>query len=372
MHIRFFPDDPIAGDDLGDELATAMTADGSSFDEGQESFPVDAPAAEPEAVQDDIAAEPLAEPVAQPAVQPVQEQAPAVDPLIARARQLGIDLPFENGDQALIGFAQMRQQMAAHQQQQEEQRAYQARVQEVQRMQQEQAALEQQYAARFEQYKAPEWKKEWAEFLTRDESGALVAKPGAPPDVLQKYNAYVGWRTQTAEKVLHDPEGFMGPILEKKFKEFFQQETRQREHVQHSQYLAAPTGPYAQYLFQSDAQGQIVYDQLTGRAVPSPMYGAILQEVNVLAKAGVQDPNLVMQLAINTIENRWWRSQQGQQQQPQQQRQPALPRPKPSLATQAAAAYRGNASPAAEPETLGKSLADQLAEAMRNSNVDFT
>ena len=135
-------------------------------------------------------------------------------------------------------------------------------------------------------WKPPEWNPAWGSLLTTDAEGRVVAKPGAPPDLVPKYYAHEQWRREQLEKFASNPyEFFQQPI------EHLATQIAQREVQRHLSSFQDQSGARefvaqnSPWLYEKDTAGQIKMEQAfnpaTGRYTQQPMlspWGARFKE----------------------------------------------------------------------------------------------
>jgi len=122
----------------------------------------------------------------------------------------------------------------------------------------------------------PEFNPNWERQVTRDpQTGALVAAPGAPPDVVPKYTAYLQYRQEAMEKFISNPFEFMAPAI----RQLAQKEAQSIVDGKFSQTTElASSAKYVQdnssWLYNLGADGKPVMTQtfnpMTGQTVMSP------------------------------------------------------------------------------------------------------
>lgn len=192
------------------------------------------------------------------------------------ARGLGIDLSQYQDDQAALrhladGYrqAQANAQLARYGQQ------YLQVAPEFQQWQQErERQAREQQGAQKKWWEPPEFDPRWRGQVTRDEQGNLVPVPGAPADVVAKFQKYGQWLLDQQDKFWADPVGAIKPGIEELVGQMIEQRTQQAVQQYHEQqasnsYVAQNAG----WLFQVDPQTrQPVVNPQTGQRVLSP-YG---------------------------------------------------------------------------------------------------
>ncbi len=116
----------------------------------------------------------------------------------------------------------------------------------------------------------PPFDPRWEQMVTRDAQGNLVPVPGAPIDIVPKYQAYAQFRKETADALLSNPGKFMLPYIHAVATQVAQQYASQnvggyREEVQAQQFVAEN----APWLYEKGVDGGIkqaqVFNPNTGR-----------------------------------------------------------------------------------------------------------
>lgn len=154
---------------------------------------------------------------------------------------------------------------------------------------QQQQQAQQQPKSRF--WNAPEWNPTWRNLVQRDESGNLIAAPGAPPDVLPKYLAFEQYRRDFADRLTTDPESTLSPFVDERARQIASQIVQDnlaamREEYQASAFIQQHSG----WLHAKDANGHVVRD-FNGRPVLSEAgkrFRGYVEEAEQLGVRGVQ------------------------------------------------------------------------------------
>lgn len=140
----------------------------------------------------------------------------------------------------------------------------------------------------------PEYNPAWSRFVTRDEQGnlALVPGSGATPDILPKFAAYDQYRRDFVERLTHNPEETLTPLIHERAAEVvqhalqqhlgvFQEQSRAKEFLgNNSQWLyqAGPAGGYVR-----DNDGRMVLSE-NGQVFASLVYEAEQMGMDTVAK----------------------------------------------------------------------------------------
>jgi hypothetical protein len=128
----------------------------------------------------------------------------------------------------------------------------------------------------------PEFDQSWKEFLTVDEQGNVVTKPGAPPDLAMKYTAHQHWQRQQAQQLLQNPYEFMDKgyakrieqLADARIEQFFQKQ----QQAQQAQYERQQ----AQQFVQQNSSWLHQPDPLSGQPVLAPQGQQFAQVVSML------------------------------------------------------------------------------------------
>ncbi len=206
----------------------------------------------------------------------------------------------------------------------------------------------------------PTWDPAWQHLVTKDDKGNLVGVPGAPHDIVVKYQAAQEFRSQQIEKFLQNPYKFMEPAI----KHLAQQEA--------SRYSTEGVGQYREQQEANkfiDEHKEWLFDQQNGAVKTRQVlntqtgkyqtekvlsrYGDLfVQNLNTAAKHGLP-PDLQQSYALQAVQNaymaspeyvKWIQSKQA----------PASPAaPVTSARQQANAAFTQRANPATPPAPVG-------------------
>ena len=117
----------------------------------------------------------------------------------------------------------------------------------------------------------PEYDPGWASLVARDAQGNLVPMPGAPANVVQKYQEYMLHRQQTADKFMSNPHAFIEPTVRHLAKQIAEQAIQ--EHLgQYKDMESAKSfvQQHASWLHQLDGGGQPMRNPVSGELMLSP------------------------------------------------------------------------------------------------------
>lgn len=140
-------------------------------------------------------------------------------------------------------------------------------------------------------YEPPEFDERWSGLVDRDQNtGLYVGKPGTPPELVNKVNAWADWQ----QKFQRDPIAVIRPLLEEQRTatlEAMRQELRQTmEAQQREAQVMQIARRNADWAYAKDAAGNWMPDPLTGGPSLTPLGRQYIGLVQSLAQRGVQDP----------------------------------------------------------------------------------
>jgi hypothetical protein len=145
---------------------------------------------------------------------------------------------------------------------------------------QQQAAAQ---AAEKAKWSAPEYDPGWMQLVRRDDNGALVAVPGAAPDLPQKIMAYANWKANQEHKFWQNPHEFIRDGLSDYMRDIAREVAA--ENVQN--YRLQQTGDA---LYEQN-KGWILAHDKDGRPLSDPATGA-----PQLSQEGVQAQHIYREL----------------------------------------------------------------------------
>lgn len=118
-------------------------------------------------------------------------------------------------------------------------------------------------------WKPPEWNPAWQTMIRDDGNGNIVPAPGAPPDVVAKYNAYRAFRAEQADRLLQNPYEYMQPAIkhwaEKIAQDIVQRELSQYRNQQDADRFVAEASPWLYVNENGQPKVEKVFNPQTGR-----------------------------------------------------------------------------------------------------------
>lgn len=122
-------------------------------------------------------------------------------------------------------------------------------------------------------WKAPEWKPEWSQWIDKDPAtGQLIVRSGGDPTLLQKYHAYQGHLENVAYQLSTDPVSFLS-----QFGFLTQQQAAQQAQELVGRELARIQQAQAlDQLWRENEMWMAQVDPRTGRAALDPISGQVL------------------------------------------------------------------------------------------------
>jgi hypothetical protein len=318
------------------------------------------------------------------APQPAPQPAPAAPGVRDILRGYGLDFGQAGEAEVIQHLAGVYRQAGEWQQLAQHGQQYLAhRDQFEQFLRQRQEAAEREQQARQQWWKAPEYDPTWASKLMRDPTtGELKVIPGADPSVAQKYMAWVEHQRSFLDRLAQDPVGAIRPGVEQVAREVAQQLIQQQlGGLQERTAAGSFVQQNSDWLHQRDGEGNVLYDQQTGRPALSPLGRRFAHYVVEAEQMGLGDVASQQRYALAGVQRDYLlayaRQQAGQQAgQPQdpasrqalaeQQRQQFLRQAAGARAAPAApppgAGVAGSPPPASGPRALAQAmLADMQA-----------
>lgn len=212
-------------------------------------------------------------------------------------------------------------------------------------------------------------------YVQRDpQTGQLMTLPGGPPDAAIQVQKYQETLQKAQRDFWHDPEQFIGKLVEEKARKVAQEQYEQRfQGHQQSQQANSILQQNAGWLFEQSQDGrpQTQFDPATGQHKPVlSQFGRLYaQAVASLESQGVRDPQTQHQFALAQVQNIALQAQLRQQQAPQQGQQAAQ-----GFVNQAAQAPPGVMHPPAPSVTpteppQGFSLRDRMKQLMDGGGI---
>jgi hypothetical protein len=230
---------------------------------------------------------------------------------------------------------------------------------------------QQQAAPARQPWEAPEFDQRWAGLVEQDPgTGMFYGKPGTPPEIVGKVNAYVEWKSNFDR----NPSAVMNQMVESKAREIAQSTFREQFEAQSRQAdvqrIVTENSPW---LYQQDQQGRPVvgYNNLY---VPTPVGARYMHHVKEVQAMGVTNPRHLDTLAKDRVRAeiavQQFQTQQASAAQaadPLTQQAVAAPIVNP---LQAATPEQRRMNPAAtETSQTGLSLQEMIREAMKANGV---
>ena len=221
----------------------------------------------------------------------------------------------------------------------------------------------------------PEYNPAWQHQITKDDKGNLIPAPGAPPDIVLKYQQAQQYRQEFIENFLTNPgkalEPYMRHIAQESAQQFAQQGVGQyREQQEATQFI----DKHQDWLFDKAPQGGVktaqVINPQTGRYESQKVlsgYGKqFVEKLQEGAQAGLS-PEMQQQYALTSVQNAYLAS-------PEyvdwaiSQRQPPAPVADPRAT--ANAAFTNKANPAAPPAKPSAGNSREAPVGVNRSNLE--
>ncbi len=131
----------------------------------------------------------------------------------------------------------------------------------------------------------PEFDPTWKYQITQDENGQLVPAPGAPTDIVDRYNRYMDFKNQRMDEFVQDPEKFIAKHIEGRTRELQEEQVKltqaelaaERDKMAISAWadrnknLLYVSGDVANGETQAAAQIAELYDDLGAKGMKSPL-----------------------------------------------------------------------------------------------------
>ena len=142
----------------------------------------------------------------------------------------------------------------------------------------------------------PEYDPSWEQMLEVDDKGQVRGKAGAPPDLPWKHAQYASYRRQQADRMMANPYEFFEPAIKHLAEQVadtrFQSGLKQYEEAAYAASFVKNTP----WLYQRDAQNQVILNPVNGQPQYSEMGRSFAGHVASLDQQGVKD--IRMQQAI--------------------------------------------------------------------------
>jgi hypothetical protein len=222
-------------------------------------------------------------------------------------------------------------------------------------------------------WEAPEFDERWAALVDRDPvSGMFLPKPGAPPEIAQKVNAYVEWK----KGFDLNPAKVLNGMVESRAAAIAQQAVQQQFAVhERNRSINEIATANASWLYQRDAAGRTVTNPVNGQRAVTPVGAAYLANLRVLQQSGVSDPRTQDQLA-QQLTRAQFQGQQVPAAAQTFQTQQATTQPNTNPLQAMSGLERANTPGATDPSQTGLSLTEMLrqnmaANGIKDSDFDF-
>lgn len=113
-------------------------------------------------------------------------------------------------------------------------------------------------------FKGPEWNAQWEPLIVRNADGSMGLVPGADPAILSKYHAHMAHRRQLSERLLTDPAGLLGPLIDQRAAALAEQRVQQALGQQSAaDYVNRFVSENSSWLHVRDAQGGLMINPAT-------------------------------------------------------------------------------------------------------------
>lgn len=157
-------------------------------------------------------------------------------------------------------------------------------------------------AAKPNWWQAPDYDPAWLQGVLRDHNGALVAKPGYPPDLPAKIEAYQNFQVEKINAFMKDPVALLKGGLEPLIQEIAGKIVGERQAAsQQEQFATGYVAQNAAWLMEKDAAGNPAYD-VQGKPILTAAGQRFRQHVSDLVRAGVADPRMQQKMAEERLE----------------------------------------------------------------------
>lgn len=157
----------------------------------------------------------------------------------------------------------------------------------------------------------PEFNQNWQSMLDRDPAtGQIVAKPGTPPDVVLKYQAYQQYVQEQMGRMTQNPAEYFAPMIRELAAEEARKHIQGSMQQQQSQQVTEQfTNANQGYLYEFDANGQVkmqpYFDQQSGQMKQARVFSPLgqrfmqyaKQQADYYAQHGIRDIPRVLETA---------------------------------------------------------------------------
>jgi hypothetical protein len=267
-----------------EQLAEPLTLD----DGGVETEGVEAPAtpADPN----------LAAATAGPAASAAAQQAATIRDA---ARHYGLDLSqFEDDGQAFAALVQMAQASRQSNYYADLGRAIVPHYEAVQQVIKERTSAPAKAPER-KPWESPEFDERWMGYVEKDaQTGLFVSKPGAPPWIAEKVQAYADHLDNWTTSLARNPLEALGPIVEHLATKLLDSRFGQVQAQQQAQSIVAEN---ESWIYQTDAQGRRLVTG-EGKYVPTPLGARYYTHLQTLRASGVSDARTLDTLAKQLLQ----------------------------------------------------------------------
>lgn len=174
-------------------------------------------------------------------------------------------------------------------------------------------------------WKAPEYDPSWDAMVKMNpETGFYEGiSPFVPAQVVQGMNARRDWMRNSLNKMLENPFEMQWKALQPGIQAVIQQEVqRELSSYNVNREFDALEQEYAPVLYQHDQNGNRVVDPFTGQPRWTPFGAHVAEEMRRLNAAGLTDPFVNFEYAVNSAKAMLFDQSRQQAQQPQQPQQP--------------------------------------------------
>lgn len=165
-------------------------------------------------------------------------------------------------------------------------------------------------------YDHPEWNPSWTSQISQDDKGNLIPAPGAPADIVLKYQNAQNYRKEFIERFLTNPAKTLEPIIRHLSEQVASQHSQQnvgqyKEHQEAQQFIQT----HGNWLFDKGSDGSTktvpVFNSQTGRHenqnVLSSWGKLFVENLQVAAHRGLS-PDMQQDYAMKAVQNAYMSS----------------------------------------------------------------